>query len=117
MRPMNTPAAIFFDLDGTLIDTAPDMGGALNRVLTRHNRPAVKAADYRSSVSHGSIALLQLGFPELDPKTDMAELRQEFLSAYGENVADKSTLFEGVAELLDTLDNNNLPWGLSLIHI
>ena len=62
---MSHPQAIFFDLDGTLIDTAPDMGGALNRMLEKRQRPVVPAAVYRSSVSHGSIALLKLGFPEL----------------------------------------------------
>ena len=109
---MHTPAAVFFDLDGTLIDTAGDMGGALNKVLKKYNRPLVSAADYRSSVSHGSIALLKLGFPELNPKTEMQELRLEFLSTYAENVAAESTLFEGVDKLLETLETNNIPWGI-----
>lgn len=109
---MTTPAAVFFDLDGTLIDTAADMGGALNRVLQKHNRPEVSAEDYRSSVSHGSIALLKLGFPELDPKTDMQDLRIEFLQSYAEHVAVASALFDGVEELLATLEHNNLPWGI-----
>lgn len=106
-----TPDAVFFDLDGTLIDTAPDMGGALNRVLAKHNRPPVTAEDYRSSVSHGSIALLKLGFPELDP-ADLQELRVEFLTTYGEDVATGSTLFDGVPQLLATLEHNNVPWGI-----
>ncbi len=109
---MTTPAAVFFDLDGTLIDTAPDMGGALNRVLEKHNRPPVEEADYRSSVSHGSIALLKLGFPELDPNKDMHDLRLEFLAAYGKNVADGSRLFKGVDTLLETLEAHHLPWGI-----
>jgi len=106
-----TPDAVFFDLDGTLIDTAPDMGGALNRVLAKHNRPQVSAERYRSSVSHGSIALLKLGFPELDPK-DMQTLRDEFLTTYGENVASGSALFDGVPQLLASLEHNNIPWGI-----
>lgn len=109
---MTTPAAVFFDLDGTLIDTAADMGGALNRVLRQHNRTEVSANDYRSSVSHGSIALLKLGFPELDPKTELHDLRLEFLASYSEHVADESELFEGVEKLLTSLERNNLPWGI-----
>ena len=103
---------MFFDLDGTLIDTAPDMGGALNRMLTRRKRATVSPEDYRSSVSHGSIALLKLGFPELDPDTDMHDLRLEFLATYAEDVSGGSHLFPGAGELLDTLDQNSLPWGI-----
>ena len=109
---MHTPAAVFFDLDGTLIDTAADMGGALNRVLEKHKRPTVSPADYRSSVSHGSIALLKLGFPELDPTTDMHDLRLEFLSAYADDVCSGSVPFDGVEELLATIEMHNIPWGI-----
>jgi len=107
-----TPAAVFFDLDGTLADTAADMGGALNRMLSRRNRPVVRSEDYRSSVSHGSIALLKLGFPELDPNTEMHELRLEFLATYAEDVSSGSHLFPGVDRLLNTLDQYKLPWGI-----
>jgi len=107
-----TPEAVFFDLDGTLIDTAADMGGALNRMLIKRKRPTVSAEDYRSSVSHGSIALLKLGFPELDPSTEMHDLRLEFLATYAEDVASGSHLFPGVDKLLDTLVQYKLPWGI-----
>ncbi len=107
-----TPAAVFFDLDGTLVDTAADMGGALNRMLARHKRPTVKPEDYRSSVSHGSIALLKLGFPELNPATEMQDLRLEFLATYAEDVSSGSELFPGVDLLLNTLDQNHLSWGI-----
>lgn len=107
-----TPAAVFFDLDGTLVDTAADMGGALNRMLTRRNRPTVSPDDYRSSVSHGSIALLKLGFPELDPATEMHDLRLEFLATYAEDVSSDSHLFAGVDQVLDTFDQYKLPWGV-----
>jgi len=101
-QKQTTPAAVFFDLDGTLIDTAPDMGGALNRMLTKRKRATVSPEDYRSSVSHGSIALLKLGFPELDPATEMHDLRLEFLATYAEDVSGGSHLFPGVDQLLET---------------
>lgn len=104
--------AVFFDLDGTLIDTAPDMGAALNRVLQRHGRSPVPEEIYRAQVSHGSIALLKLGFPDLDPATEMTELRQEFLASYEANIADFSTLFDGVEPLLKTLESASVPWGI-----
>jgi phosphoglycolate phosphatase len=108
----NNTTAVFFDLDGTLIDTAPDMGGALNRVIQRHGREPVPASRYRAQVSHGSIALLKLGFPELDPATEMQELREEFLSTYEENIADDSILFDGVEPLLQQLEAWRMPWGI-----
>ncbi len=109
---MSNPQAVFFDLDGTLIDTAPDMGGALNRMLVKHSRPVVAEADYRSSVSHGSIALLKLGFPELNAKTEMHDLRLEFLATYEQDIARDSVLFDGVAAVLNTLERISIPWGI-----
>ncbi len=109
---MSYPQAVFFDLDGTLIDTAPDMGGALNRMLVKYSRPVVAEADYRSSVSHGSIALLTLGFPELDPKTEMHDLRLEFLATYEQDIARDSVLFDGVDTVLNTLESRSIPWGI-----
>ena len=105
-------AAVFFDLDGTLIDTAPDMGAALNRVLQQHGRDKVPAASYRAQVSHGSIALLKLGFPDLNPATEMAELRAEFLASYEANIAESSTLFDGVETLLQKIEAAEVPWGI-----
>ena len=109
---LKTPKAVFFDLDGTLIDTAPDMGGALNRVLIKHNRPTISARHFRSSVSHGSIALLKLGFPELDPQSEMQDLRLEFLATYAENVSSSSVPFVEVDTLLNSLEQRAIPWGI-----
>ncbi len=104
--------AVFFDLDGTLIDTAPDMGGALNTLLTAHGRQPVSETLYRSQVSHGAIALLKLGFPELDPKTQMTDLRLEFLQTYERDIACDSKLFDDIEPLLTALEDRNLPWGI-----
>ncbi len=112
---MTNPAptdAVFFDLDGTLIDTAPDMGGALNRVLHAHGRAAVSESIYRPQVSHGSIALLKLGFPELDPASQLADLRSELLDVYERYVFKDSTLFPGIEQVLTALENRQLPWGI-----
>ena len=132
MTDDRNPEAVFFDLDGTLIDTAPDMGGALNRMLHKRKRETVPPEIYRASVSHGSIALLKLGFPELNPETELNDLRLEFLSTYEKDIARDSTLFDGVPQLLKSLEDNRIPWGiitnkpealtlklldLSLIHI
>jgi len=109
---MSRTAAVFFDLDGTLIDTAPDMGGALNRLLQRYDRPQVSAERYRPFVSHGSLALLALGFTEPADQDRMAQLREEFLAEYERGVALESQLFAGMEELLQQLERWSIPWGV-----
>ena len=108
---MNTQA-VFFDLDGTLIDTAPDMGGALNRLLIRHRRPPVAARHYRAQVSHGSIALLKLGFPELAAPSEFESLRTEFLNEYEKHLCNDSLVFTEMVPVLEQLEQLNIPWGI-----
>jgi len=88
------------------------MGAALNRVLLRHGRSTVPESDYRAHVSHGSIALLKLGFPELNPARDMHELREEFLATYDAHIAESSALFDDVETLLNGIESAKLPWGI-----
>jgi len=112
------PEAVFFDLDGTLIDTAPDMGGALNVMLAQRGIPPVAEASYRPLVSHGSIALLKLGFPEIFPQRsnelnkEQKLMREEFLSTYETGIANDSVLFDGIETLLASLESHNVPWGI-----
>lgn len=108
----DSPEAVFFDLDGTLIDTAPDMGGALNRLLQRHNKPPVAEHVYRPQVSHGSIALLKLGFPAITDSNILSQLRTDFLTEYANNIAAHSRLFAGITPLLARLDASAIPWGI-----
>jgi len=105
-------AAVFFDLDGTLIDTAPDMGGALNRLLHRHGRAQVTESIYRPQVSHGSLALLRLSFNSAEDEPRMPDLRREFLAEYESGIANESRLFPGIDHLLAELDQRAIPWGI-----
>src|SRR5690554_3134462 len=101
------PTAILFDLDGTLLDTAPDLGAALNAVLRLENRPEVAAHEYTPIASHGSAGLLRYAFgDEFEQRRD--ELRQAFLTAYANDIATHTRLFEGVAELLEQLRQQNI---------
>lgn len=104
-------AAVFFDLDGTLVDTAPDMSAALNRVLLAHHRAPVDEKFSRPLVSDGSIALLELGFGKLTSER-RGPLREEFLSAYRDGIAERSALFSGMPEVLDELERSGCPWGV-----
>lgn len=106
--------AVLFDLDGTLIDTAPDFVSVLNRQLLAHGRHPLPPARIRSVVSQGSKAVVALGFADLYPadSDDFERLRQEFLDTYLRHVADESRLFPGMDELLSGLEARGTPWGI-----
>lgn len=103
---------VLFDLDGTLADTAPDLAYALNRVLTEQGRAELPFETIRPVVSHGGIALIQLGFGLEPEQPGFEPLRQRLLAIYRDNIARHTTLFEGMAQLLDTLEARALNWGV-----
>ena len=103
---------VLFDLDGTLLDTAPDMGGALNELLAAHGRPALTAATIRPRVSNGAAALVRLGFGEQLPEAEFETLRQRFLALYAARLDRETCLFDGAAELLEHLERERVPWGI-----
>lgn len=103
--------AVLFDLDGTLVDTAPDMVAALQHLQQLHG---VDPAPYdlaRSNVSNGAIGLLTLGFPEIDIEFG-DDLHQQYLQRYADMICEESQVFERLTELLDSLDDMDCPWGV-----
>jgi phosphoglycolate phosphatase len=109
---MSGITTVLFDLDGTLIDTAPDMAAALNRLLIAENREPLPFSQIRPVVSKGSLALVQLAFGDRLSETRVRELQQNFLNFYSENICIESRLFDGLGNLLDELDNNAIRWGV-----
>lgn len=105
-------ASVLFDLDGTLLDTADDLGAALNHVLAHYNKPAVAAEKYRPIASDGALGLLNLGFGAAIKDYDYDKLRQQFLDYYEDNIAVHTCLYAGVRQLLSQLEANNIPWGI-----
>ncbi len=104
--------AVLFDLDGTLIDTAPDMGGALNNLLIEENLDPIPIESLRPYVSQGGLVLTRLGFAGKVPEDAIEPLRQRFLHHYRAIVADESRLFDGYQVILDELDRRAMPWGI-----
>ncbi len=104
--------AVLFDLDGTLIDTAPDMGGALNNLLIEEGYEPLPLQTIRPLVSKGGLVLTQLGFASRVPASEIEPLRQRFLEHYRAVIADQSVLFEGMQKVLSQLEDWNLPWGI-----
>jgi phosphoglycolate phosphatase len=103
--------ALLLDLDGTLLDTAPDMGGALNRLRAEHGREPLPGASIRPVVSHGAMRLVALGFPEASGD-EFERLRLRFLEIYAANLAVGTRLFPGFEAVLATLESRGLPWGI-----
>lgn len=107
-----TIRTVLFDLDGTLLDTAPDLAEALNAVLVENNRTPLPYEAIRPVVSHGGIALIELGFEleQSDPAFD--PLRQRLLEIYRENISRLTRPFPGITELLEKLEKRGLGWGV-----
>ena len=104
--------AVLFDLDGTLADTARDLGAALNRLLAEEGLPLQPFDAIRPIASHGARGLIRLGFGiDLD-HPDFNALRTRFLDHYEASFADQTCLFEGVNELILQLTARHLRWGI-----
>jgi 2-phosphoglycolate phosphatase len=104
--------AVFFDLDGTLADTAPDLGMALNRLLEEEGRPPLPAATLRPHVSAGSRGLLAVGFGLMPTDAGYPDLQRRFLDHYAAALCVGTTLFPGMADLLDVLEERHIRWGV-----
>ena len=103
---------MLFDLDGTLADTAPDLARALNRVRATHGLAPMPVEATRSYTSSGARGLLKVGFG-LEPGNERYEaLKLQFLDFYAAEICVETRLFEGMAELLDRLERDHLPWGV-----
>lgn len=103
---------VLFDLDGTLVDTAPDIIAALNSVLQAEQQPPIEYNKARNYVTQGSAALVRLGFGEQQEKSAYRRRIQHFLEDYRANLTRLSGLFEGIQELLEALEAKDLRWGV-----
>lgn len=107
----STPAAVLFDLDGTLLDTAPDMIAALNAICAEEGLDEVPYERARCFVSNGAIGLLRLAFSDREPLQD-SPLHRRYLARYAERLVVETRLFPHLDTLLDSLDASAIPWGV-----
>ncbi len=103
---------VLFDLDGTLADTAPDLGYALNTLLAEHQRPTLPKITIRPAASHGAAALIELGFGIDRTDPHFPPLRERFLEIYRAHLTRETRLFPGMPELLDAIVARGLNWGI-----
>ena len=105
------PELVLFDLDGTLLDSAPDMAATVNRMRAARGQAPMPLAELRPHVSKGSRAMSAAAFPELGGEVP-AEMIREFLDVYEAELGKHSVLFDGVAELLDAIEAAGSRWGI-----
>ncbi|MFD2177381.1 HAD family hydrolase [Veronia pacifica] len=109
---MQDISSVLFDLDGTLLDTAPDMGFAVNEVLKAHGKETLTDKQVRQCANFGSRGLLSDGFGGDIPEAMIPVLRQAFFRVYSENICNGTDFYSGVAELLIGLSDKQIPWGI-----
>lgn len=103
---------VLFDLDGTLLDTAPDLAFALNQVREEQGLPSLAFDQVRAVVSHGGRALIELGFGSSRPEPELERLRQRLMAIYGDNLARSTNLFPGMDQVLDGIEQRRMNWGV-----
>jgi phosphoglycolate phosphatase len=107
--------AVIFDLDGTLVDTAPDLMAATNHVLRGLGRRDISMAEVRAFVGHGARALITRGMAAtggLPEGFDVEPVFRDFIAYYGENIAEGSAVFPGLMPLLDRLASEGVAMGV-----
>ena len=107
-----TVKAVLFDLDGTLVDSAPDLGGALNLLLRRYDKPELPLSRSRPLVSMGARGMLEIGFGLTPIHAEYEAMKTEYLALYDANLCRDTRLFDGMQNLLTTLEQRAIPWGI-----
>lgn len=104
--------AVLFDLDGTLIDTAPDLGAAADKLRTDRGLPPLPMELYRPMAGAGARGMLGVAFGMTPDHADFAALREEFFRNYEECLTLRTRAFDGIAELIEALLARGLAWGV-----
>lgn len=104
--------AVLFDLDGTLVDSAPDLGAAADKMRTDRGLPSLPAARYRPMAGAGARGLLAEAFGLTPEDPDFLPMREEFFQNYEARLTQNTIVFVGIPELIAQLQCLQLPWGV-----
>ena len=104
--------AVLFDLDGTLIDSAPDLGAAADKMRTDRGLPSLPLARYRPMAGSGARGMLGIAFDLRPDHADYEAMKEEFFVNYERCMTQRTFAFEGVAEMIENLVSRKLPWGV-----
>jgi N-acetyl-D-muramate 6-phosphate phosphatase len=109
---MSRPEVLLFDLDGTLVDSAPDLAGAANDLRAAHGLPALPHAALRPMVGTGARGMVGVAFGVTPGDARFETLRDDFLARYAERLLHSTQVFAGMLPVLDALDSAGLRWGI-----
>lgn len=109
---MSRIKTVLFDLDGTLIDTAPDMAAALDILCREENQAVLAYEQVRPVVSNGSAALIRLAFGDVKDEARLQQLKSRYLDIYQRNICIDSSPFNGIETVLDQIEHSGLNWGV-----
>lgn len=104
--------AVLFDLDGTLIDSAPDLGAAADQMRIARGLPSLPYERYRPMAGAGARGMLGVAFGITPDDADFPALREEFFRNYESCMTQRTYVFEGVKQLIDSLVERDVPWGV-----
>ncbi|MCJ8339618.1 MAG: HAD-IA family hydrolase [Pseudomonadales bacterium] len=105
-------AAVLFDLDGTLLDSALDFHFVINQMLRQRGRQNLVLENLKHYVSNGARAMVSYAFDIDDKHPQFESLKTEFLQQYLQHLNVKSVLYPGVSQLIDFLHSHSIPWGV-----
>lgn len=111
LKRMFKLACVLFDLDGTLVDTAPDLIACLNKSLIDHGFSAIEAEKVRACISQGAIAMIEKSETQADAQTQ-AQILETMLEYYQHNILQYGHFFEGIEETLNFIEEKGLKWGV-----
>lgn len=111
-RLKNSIQAILFDLDGTLIDSAPDLGAAADQMRVVRGLPSLPMADYRPFAGSGARGMLRVAFGLHPEDEQFPIMREEFFQNYERRMTQDTTVFDGVSEMLANIVTRQLQWGV-----
>jgi N-acetyl-D-muramate 6-phosphate phosphatase len=112
MPTLPSPHAVFFDLDGTLIDSAPDLAAAADKLRTDRGLPSIAYERYRPMAGAGARGMLRIAFDMSPEHTDYEAYREEFYVNYERSLTARTFAFDGVSELLASIKAKRLAWGI-----
>ncbi|MDO9259153.1 HAD-IA family hydrolase [Polaromonas sp. YR568] len=108
----NDIEAVLFDLDGTLIDSAPDLGAAADKMRTDRGLAPLPLADYRPMAGAGARGMIGIAFGLTPDDDGFGDLKEEFFVNYEACMTERTYAFDGVAELIAQIDRSGLKWGV-----
>lgn len=104
--------AVLFDLDGTLIDSAPDLGAAVDKMRVARGMSSLPLSHYRPMAGAGARGMIGLAFGWTPEHPDYEQLKEEFFVNYESCMTERTFAFDGVAQLIDRLVQLKMPWGV-----